>query len=368
MHSALASSLSAIAEAIPDAAASPQLLIRAKCNALMQGYHARWISSQDAFEVMSVEEMISSDLWNPETGRKSRSFRVAGKIDVRARRNGREVIVDHKTCSEDIQDSNAAYWRQLVVEAQPTHYMLLEWLNGRRIDEAIWDVIRKPTISPKKLSAAEAKAAIMTGEYFRERLNADDILDVQRDGRETLDMYAARLKHDCTVERPQWYFGRRTVVRLDHEMLEYANELWSHGQDILSARNEKRHMRNSGACMNYGRPCKYLGVCSGHDSIDSANWRRREMVHAELPLLGGDGRDVLTNSRIRKYQTCKRAHYYDYELGIERAEEEDIDARYFGTVLHAGLERWWGSFINQEAVNNGDPNDASGSELEIVAS
>jgi hypothetical protein len=164
---------------------------------------------------------------------------------------------------------------------------------------------------------------------------------VRETGRESREMYEARLIWDCVQTRPEWYFQRRTVPRLDADLHEYATELWEHSQEILHTRRENRWSRNSGACMLYGTPCKFLGICSGFDQPDSDNWKRKANVHVELPLLDGDGRDVLTNSRIRCFQTCRRKHFYEYELGIERQDEEEKEALLFGQIWHSALEAWF---------------------------
>jgi len=328
------------------------LLIVAKCRGLLRGYHARW---QDApYVVDAVENLVISDLWNPETGRKSRSFRVAGKLDTTGY-SGRRVVMDHKSTSEDISDPNAPYWRQLVIEGQVSHYSLLEWLNGRKVDEAVWDVMRKPGISPKNVSKADATQVAVTRCYFGQEMSAETLAQLRETGRENFEMYEARLAHDCTTERPQWYFQRRTVPRLDADLHEYATELWEHSQEILHARRENRWARNSGACMLYGSPCKFLGICSGYDTADSDNWKRKANVHTELPMLDGDGRDVLTNSRIRCFQTCRRKHYLQYELGLERQDEEEREALLFGTVWHLGLEAWFSA--SKGVVDGNDHND-----------
>lgn len=325
-------------------------LVATKCRALMIGYASRW-SGTKAIAVQAVEDLVTSDLWNPETRRTSRSFTIAAKIDVRYIQDGRLMLMDHKTCSEDITDPNATYWRQLAIEGQVTHYMLLEWLNARKVDMAVWDVVRKPSIRPKQLTKKEIQSAIFGREYYGRAVTDADVEEIQHTNAETLGMYEARLIHDCTVERPQWYFQRRPVPRLDHELVEYASELWEHGQEILHVRNTGRHVRNSGACMMYGSPCKYLGVCSGHDDVDSANWTRKNQVHVELPTLEGDGRDVITNSRIRSFQTCRRKHYYDYELGVERVDEEERETLFFGTLWHEALEAF---FLAQMEAKHGD--------------
>lgn len=327
-------------------------LASAKCRGLIRGYDSRWLADQDTFRVISVEEMIEAPLLNPDTGRISRTFSVAGKIDVRAERNGRALFLDHKTTSESIEDPSGAYWRQLIVEGQASHYMLLEWQNGRKVDEAVWDAVRKPMIAPRKLTAKEMQLTDHGRQYFGKEVTDEDCLAMnENDGRESLSMYEARLANDCTYGRPGWYFQRRSVARLDSELYDYAQELWGHGDDIRQARANERHPRNSGACMNYGRPCVYLGICSGYDSPDSGKWTRKHSVHSELPVLDGDkSRDVLTNSRIRCFQTCRQKEYFRYELGLERVDEDEAEALYFGTLFHLGLEAWWSWFIHRERI------------------
>jgi len=56
---------------------------RAKQDAMMRGYHARW--SGDTFEVIAVEDEFVIPLVNPETGSKSRTFELTGRVDAVAR-------------------------------------------------------------------------------------------------------------------------------------------------------------------------------------------------------------------------------------------------------------------------------------------
>jgi hypothetical protein len=320
----------------------------------MHGYHAKW--KDEGIVPIAVEQISQANLFNPDTERTSRTFRVAGKLDVLVEQSGRQLLMDHKSTSEPITDPAAPYWQQLVIEGQVTHYMLLEWLNGRKLDGAIWDVIRKPSIAPRKLKKAEQRAVASGFEYFDQIPSEASREAVVHDDRETLELYTARLIHDCTSERPEWYFQRRPVPRLDSEIFEYARELWSHGQDLIATRANDRHTRNSGACMMYGSPCQFLGICSGYDTPDSDKWQPKKDIHPELDGQLGNGLDVLTNSRIRCYQTCKRKHYYQYELGIERVDAEEKDVLYFGTLLHTALEAWWKTLLPEEEIDNGNSN------------
>lgn len=318
-------------------------VVAAKCRGLMAGYHAKY--SDAGLKPIAVEQVYQTQLINPDTKRTSRSFTVAGIIDVLLSTN---TIMDHKTCSQEIDDSAAPYWRQLAIEGQVSHYMLLLWQHGIKIDKAIWDVMRKPNIKPKKLSKADMTLVASTKEYFDRPIVLEN--PANWDGRETMDMFEARVAHDCTHERPDWYFQRRIVARMDNELLEYARELWEHSQELLHVRNTKRHARNSGACMLYGTACKFLGVCSGYDSIDSDKWVDKKHIHNELPEID-ESLDVLTNSQIRCFQTCRRKHYYEYELAKERRGEEQSEALFTGSLWHVAQEAWWKTQMEQ---NNAD--------------
>lgn len=348
MSEALQNALTAI-DAYPGDGSDRDLLIRAKCRGLMRGYDARWVD--DVYVSLSVEKTYVSELINPATLSKSRTFDVAGKLDVYAKRGGKRFVIDHKTTSDEIEDPNASYWQQLKVEGQVTHYLLLMWLQGERPDGAIWDVIRKPQTSPKKLTKADRAGVVAERKYYGVELPYETLAALQTDDRETLAMYEARLAHDCTHDRPERFFQRRAVPRIDKEILEYAEDLWQHSQDILAARKVERLPKNSGACMQYGSPCQFLGICSGFDSPDSDKWQQRESRHAEL---GEHGHiDALTNSRIRTFQTCRMKHRFQYEMQIER-QDEDREALYFGNVIHEGLRCWWETFLEVENVDDNE--------------
>jgi hypothetical protein len=344
----LQAAIDAINAASQDWTDDADLLVAAKCRGLMRGYHERW--KDCGYRVLETEEHIISDMYHLDTERSSEHWRVAGKVDAVVEIDGRSYLLDHKTTSADISDPNSPYWRQLAVEGQINHYMLMLWQLGRKVDGAVWDVIRKPSISPKKLPKAERAAIASLGTYCGQRVSDDAKAHVVAHESENHELYEIRLAHDCTKTRPEWYFQRRNVNRLDGEIAEYADELWEHGQDILMQQiKPKLPPRNSGACMLYGTPCKFLGICSGYDTPDSDKWARKEQVHVELDL-DGDGRDVLTNSSIRCWQTCRRKYHYQYRMGLERADYRDSEALRTGTLFHIAMEAYFLSALERSAL------------------
>lgn len=56
------------------------------------------------------------------------------------------------------------------------------------------------------------------------------------------------------------------------------------------------------------------------------------MVKAALAML-------ITTSRMKKFNACRRLHHYTYELGYRALV--DREAAEFGTIGHCGLEAWW---------------------------
>lgn len=329
-----------------------QQLVRAKIRGLFRGYVLRYGRPGDTdFMPVSVEETITADLYNlnPELKRKSKSrtFKLAGKIDLTANWNGRFVFPDHKTTSEEIESPDASYWRQLQVDSQISHYLLMLYMHGITPECAIWNVVKKPTINPKKLTKKDKAEVLDTGGYFGMSVPEESLerLESDPEGREDLALYEMRLFNDCCRVRPGFYFQRREFYRTNNQIADYAMEVWGHSQDLISYRVNDRWPMNSGACMAYGTPCKFLGICSGMDSPDSGNWKQKPAKHAELDELDG-GWEYLTNSRIKCLQSCRRKHLYEYELGIERNTDETSDALYFGNVWHHAMETYYGCFLD----------------------
>jgi hypothetical protein len=335
-------------DVINEADADP--LLAAKARALMRGYDVRW-AGNDWFYI-SDEEMFQLPIINPETGKSSRTFTHSGRYDGRILdRNGGQWLLEHKTCSEDIEDPAATYWRRLVIDSQVSGYVLANWQDGRKLTGTLYDVIRKPGIRPKKIPKAEQTHIVANGQYHGFSVPHELRMAVSGgQDSECPRLFEMRLARDC-IDNSLRYFQRRPIPRLDNDLLEYAGELWDVAQTIMDARRTERHYRNSSACVTFNTPCEFLSVCSGFDSVDSDRWRKAEMVHDELDL-DGDGRSVLTNSRIKCFQTCRRKHYLRYELGIRRVDAEEREALVFGALLHQGLAAWWS--CQQEQVHGND--------------
>ena len=337
--------LTPIFEAVNAQTSPDDWLVAATVKGLLVGYDARWRDVNRSITLLESEQTYTGPLINLATDKSSRTWRIGGKIDKLAEDSGK-VLYDHKTTSQEIEDPNATYWRQLVIEGQASHYELILLLNSVRIDRVVWDVVRKPQIRPKKLAMADRKVVTSLGMYCGWKVSAETQTIMITEERENEELFMLRVARE-SIEEPSRYFARRSVPRTREELAEYNVELWEIGKEMLGTRTTGRNFRNSGACMTYGSPCEYLGICSGHDTPESEKWTRRENVHPELPTIQ-DGRDLLTNSRIRCYQTCRRKHHYKYDLGLERVDAEEREALYFGSLWGSTLDLYWAATCRKD--------------------
>jgi hypothetical protein len=368
VSNALRAALAAVDRCIPPSSADEQLVVGAKVRGLMVGYDARWGGADWVIEG-ETERVVELPVINPATARTSRTWRQASKLDGVVRGYGKRLLLEHKSTSDDIADPAAVYWRRLSIDSQVSKYLLHAWQAGEKLDGALYDVIRKPGIRPKNLTKAEVGEIVHLGTYCGAavapelRQHVNDALERMPKApyREDAALYAIRLAAE-TLAEPNKYYQRRSVPRLDADIVEYAEELWTIADEIRLARNAGRHFRNSSACMDWNRPCEYLGLCAGEDTPESERWRRTPDVHDELPGIQ-DGRDVLTNSRIKCFQLCRRKHYLRYEVGLRRVRDDDAEALFLGTVLHEALAAWW-------TQQKGEPDGAvtcAGSAVNAVA-
>jgi hypothetical protein len=332
MHPKLAAALAAI----PPPESEAQALRSAIARGLMTGYHHRWIDED--WNVESVEQEFHVPIFNPTSRRRSPRYTHAGKFDGIVSQNGDRYLLEHKTCREEI-GPGSPYWTRLSIDTQISGYLLASWHLGRKLTGVLYDVIRKPEIRSKLLGLKETHLVRTSGMYCNLRLSPETYqqFSLADDFRETPEMFQARLIQD-TLVRPDWYFGRQLVTRLDKELLTYAEELWRTTRDIHAAESTGDHRRNDKACFAFHRPCEYLGLCAGHDHHSRPHWRQLPLLHPELedPTCGPT---TLTHSRISTFTTCRRKDFYRYQLGISRWETPEPLA--FGSLLHEALAAWW---------------------------
>lgn len=174
------------------------------------------------------------------------SVTLVGELDAMGTSADVElVIVEHKTTSSNISPGGA-YWREVTLTApQPSAYL-------RAFPKAtvLWDALHKPQL--RKLR--QGKPNEETDAEFESRILSD------------------------MAERPEHYFQRATIVRLEAEHEAFEEDVRATAALIADTTEAPR---NPGACWTFGRACDFFGVCWEGRSLDGPGFVRNELNHTE---------------------------------------------------------------------------------------
>jgi hypothetical protein len=253
-----------------------------KAQVLMAGYHARWAEHMDEYEVIVVEGKFAAPLVGPH-GKRARGLKVAGKLDVLVRRRSDRTVwlVEHKTSSADLS-AGSIYWQRLRMDGQVSMYFAGALALGYAPDGCLYDVIAKIDQRPLKATPEADR------KYTKPVIKAGVVVEParlyakQREADETFEEFKERITA-LMAEKPDEYFGRAEVVRLDSELEESNRDTYETALMIRDGLKAQRHPRNPDACFRYNRVCEFYPVCSGAASLDDRHlYERLENVHPEL--------------------------------------------------------------------------------------
>lgn len=231
-------------------------------------YSWRW--STMPLEYVLVETGFQLPLINPATGKATPSFDLAGKIDGIVRlEDGRLAIKESKFLGEDISH-DGSLWRRLRRDSQVSIYVIAARRMGHDVDTVIYDVARKPTIAPTDVPILDENGLKIvldsTGERVRNttgkkefRQTADKEKGYVLQTRPmTVQEWGEKLTADI-VERPDYYFCRTELPRLDGDLAETEQELWEIQLAIRDAQKTGHWYRttNKNTCPF----CPYDSIC-----------------------------------------------------------------------------------------------------------
>ncbi len=250
-------------------------LIKVEC--LMAGYTARW--GEEPYETIGVEKRFSVPIETPTwaIGDGGSDAVLRGSIDAIVQ-DGSLHNVESKTTSADIS-AGSDYWRRVIaLDSQVSTYNGAAKAMGYDVRDTIYDVTRKPELVPLKATPEESKK-------YTKPTKAEPIPRLyanQREVDETPEEYRARLTEDI-IARPEWYFARQTIVRLDHDDEEHARDIVQTAQMIRFAEDHDAWPRSPNACERFRRLCDYFPVCSEETSIDDGTmYVTKTAQHEEL--------------------------------------------------------------------------------------
>lgn len=300
---------------------------RAKLFYSLSAYKWWWgIGEQDQeYEVVATEVPFDMPLINPETGNSCRDVRLVGKIDkvIRFTDGGLFGQMEHKSTAKPIDD-DAEYWNHLRMDVQTTlyPYAMLRMQKEGKLEKygimpdspiatkVLYDVWHTPQIKMKKLSFADTKKFVKSGEYMDTTFditdaNIDTVYNVLKSGElstkgkdvvaygkdvrvdghpvktikgtkegdvnfmETEGMYGTRLFKDLT-EKPEKYFNRREIQRSVKEMTRFEGQMYSMYQAILMMRRTDGWWPDGTQCEAKFR-CQYTPYCWHGEELSPDN-------------------------------------------------------------------------------------------------
>ena len=217
---------------------------------LLRAYDARW-GSDGAYEPILVEEPFTAPLINPETGAASRTWLLAGQVDVVVREvaTGRVLLMEHKTTSDPIDHDATDYFLKLCMDGQISHYVLGAESLGHQVEACIYDVLKKPGQRPLKATPVESRKYTKDGRLYA----------AQRETDEQPEEYRLRIRESLADHATT--LRRREVPRLERQIADYLGDVWQYAQQMRADELAARSTRNPEACDRFGR-CPYWDVCA----------------------------------------------------------------------------------------------------------
>jgi RecB family exonuclease len=228
---------------------SNQLVQWHLATAMIRGYAERYATEE--FEIVEVEKEFVGEIRNPDTGRQSQTFRIAGKVDGIVRCHDGLYLLEHKTAST----VDASYLDKLWTDTQIALYCFYLRELGYPIVGVIYNVLLKSRLKQGKGETQE-EYEVRHAELAAK--NKSGKSTAKRQMPETNDEFQARLT--------EWYsrpeaFHREFIYLSEDRLAMLQDEVWEITQQYLDARRRGKWLLNTSNCFSYQRPCEYLAYC-----------------------------------------------------------------------------------------------------------
>lgn len=241
-------------------------------NAMLAAYVRKY--SNQADQIVAAEKKFEHPIFNPKTGAPSKTFVMAGKVDLIFERDGKRYIRERKTAANIDQ----SYIERLWTDFQSQLYAyFIEQAEGVKIYGVEYDVVVKA-----KLQQSEGE----TEEEFKVRFeeackkNKSGKSSATRQLPESDEDFAKRLAEK--YQDPQ-LLHREPLLFSKDDLDELRSDLWELTQAILEARRRNAWYKNTSQCWAYNKPCPYFALCrSNGNPILIENQYEHRPAHEEL--------------------------------------------------------------------------------------
>lgn len=242
----------------------------ARATAMLIGHMHRW--GTGGLKTIDVNVRFKVPLVNPESGRQSNTWLLAGEMDAIVESDGTVVpqgryVMEDKTSSQDIS-AGSVYWRRLQLDVQVSTYYAAD---GESVG-VLYNVLGKPGVRPLKATPEDKRKYTAKGWLYKGQRLED----------ESVDEYRER----CGMkigEDPDKYYQRHVIYRTKADDMEAAYDAWNTAKMIRNCELTGMWPRNDNSCFNYNRECEYFDVCTGVTDIDNdLKFRTAKAKHEEL--------------------------------------------------------------------------------------
>ena len=217
--------------------------------AIIRGYAERYATEE--FEVVEVEKEFVGEIRNPDTGRQSQTFRIAGKVDGIVRCHDGLYLLEHKTAST----VDASYLDKLWTDTQIALYCYYLRELGYPIVGVIYNVLLKSRLKQGKGETQE--------EY---EVRHAELAAKNKSGKSTAKRQMPETDDEFQTRLTEWYsrpeaFHREFIYLSEDRLAMLQDEVWEITQQYLDARRRGKWLLNTSNCFSYQRPCEYLAYC-----------------------------------------------------------------------------------------------------------
>jgi hypothetical protein len=245
--------------------------------AMFTGYASRYPTED--FTIIEVEKTFTGQIRNPDTGRCSQTFVMAGKADAIVKRSDGMYLLEHKTAASI--DGN--YLDKLWTDTQIALYSFYLRELGYPIVGIIYNVLLKSRL---KQSPGETEQEYEARHAELAAKNKSGKSTAKRQMPETNEEFQGRLA--------AWYskpdaFHREFIYLSEERLAMLQDEVWEITQQYLDARRRGKWLLNTSSCFSYQRPCEYLSYCqSGFNPNVAENLYEITPPHEELTSIDSD--------------------------------------------------------------------------------
>jgi RecB family exonuclease len=246
-------------------------------SAMMRGYFNRYAIEE--FEVVEIEKEFEGKIRNPDTGRQSHTFRIAGKVDGIVRCHDGLYLLEHKTAS----NVDASYLDKLWTDTQIALYCYYLRELGYPIVGVIYNVLLKSRL---KQSVGETQ--------YEYEVRRAELAAKNKSGKSTAKRQMPETDTDYQSRLTEWYarpeaYHREFIYLSEDRLAMLQDEVWEITQQYLDARRRGKWLLNTSNCFSYQRPCEYLLYCqSGFNPNVADNLYEISMPHEELSRVDSD--------------------------------------------------------------------------------